>query len=241
MKITQLMAKKAEDNNGNTGITIACLGDSVTQGCFELYMKNEKESETIFEQEFAYHAYLKKILAMLYPSVPVNIINAGISGSNAVQGYKRLERDVLRYNPDLVIVCFGLNDSGKGEDGIKEYTDALEKIFNDVRNSGAEVIFMTPNMMNTSISPHIICDCIKAVAQNVQSIQNDGILDKYMEAAKKVCLRLNVTVCDCYEKWKTLYKNGVNVTELLSNKINHPTRDMNWLFAVSLVETIMNN
>ncbi len=37
-------------------------------------------------------------------------------------------------------------------------------------------------------------------------------------------------------KWKKLYENGVDVTALLSNKINHPTKDMNYLFAISLVE-----
>ena len=30
-------------------------------------------------------------------------------------------------------------------------------------------------------------------------------------------------------------------TNLLSNKINHPTREMNWLFAISLIETMMKN
>ena len=37
----------------------------------------------------------------------------------------------------------------------------------------------------------------------------------------------------------SLYENGVDVTELLANKINHPTREMNWLFAVSLVDTML--
>ena len=37
-----------------------------------------------------------------------------------------------------------------------------------------------------------------------------------------------------------MYECGVDVTELLSNKINHPTREMNWLFAYSLVETMFD-
>lgn len=233
------MMKKAQDNDGSTGVTIACLGDSVTQGCFEIYMENEEDFQTVFRQGEAYHAYLKEFLSELYPSVPFNIINAGISGSNAPKGYERLERDVLRYNPDLVIVCFGLNDSGKGEEGIAEYTTALNNIFTDVIKSGAEVIFMTPNMMNTNISPHLTIDTIRDVARKIQKKQNDGIMDKYMQAAKQVCENLGVPVCDCYEKWKALYKNGVNITELLSNKINHPTPFMNRLFASSLIETIM--
>ena len=60
-----------------------------------------------------------------------------------------------------------------------------------------------------------------------------------MEAAKQVCEKNHVRICDCYAKWKRLYENGVDITELLANKINHPTREMNWLFATSLLDTMM--
>ena len=56
---------------------------------------------------------------------------------------------------------------------------------------------------------------------------------------KKLCEKENIAVCDCYAKWKKLYDGGVDITELLANKINHPTREMNWLFAYSLVETML--
>lgn len=50
---------------------------------------------------------------------------------------------------------------------------------------------------------------------------------------------LDAPVCDCYAQWKQLQAAGVNTTELLSNKLNHPTREMNWLFAVSLLRSIL--
>ena len=37
------------------------------------------------------------MFALLYPGVPVQFINAGISGDNAPSGLQRLERDVLAY------------------------------------------------------------------------------------------------------------------------------------------------
>ena len=49
---------------------------------------------------------------------------------------------------------------------------------------------------------------------------------------------MNVPVCDCYALWKQLEAGGVDTTELLSNKINHPTREMNRLFAYELIKTI---
>ena len=46
-------------------------------------------------------------------------------------------------------------------------------------------------------------------------------------------------MCDCYAKWKLLSQNGVDTTALLANGINHPSREMAWMFAYSLLETMM--
>lgn len=240
MKIVEKFKEKSNSNGCLRPITIAFLGDSVTQGCFECYLINDDSISTVFDKNSAYHNYIAKILSVLYPSVTVNIINAGISGDSATQGLLRLDRDVLSYNPDLVVVCFGLNDCNKGLGGIGLYINALDDIFKRLIEEDKEVIFMTPNMMNTSISPHLAENLLIKIATETEKNQTEGILDKYIEEAKKVCVKYNITVCDCYKKWKRLSECGVNVTEMLSNKINHPTREMNWLFAYSLVETILS-
>lgn len=238
MKILEKVMAKQKDLYGKECITIAFLGDSVTQGCFEVYPVHEGIG-VVFDEEHSYHNCLRKIFAYLYPEVPVNIIKAGISGSRADSGAKRLERDVLRYHPDLVVVCFGLNDSGGGIENIKSYKQSLETIFYELKTNNIDVIFMTPNMMNTRVPFQIQDDKIRAVAEEKCRIQRDGIMDLYMEAAREVCREQGVTLCDCYKKWKLLDKFGVDTTVLLSNFINHPSREMNWLFAVSLFETIM--
>jgi len=236
--IKKVVAKQ-NDNFSNPGVSVAFFGDSVTQGCFEIYKKSENAIETVYDKRSAYHKYFADIFTVLCPNVPVNIINAGISGDNAPHAAKRLERDVLIHKPDLVVVCFGLNDSAQGLDGVKKYQDALSTIFDLIKESESEVIFMTPNMMCTTVSCHLTDDMSKNIASDAVKCQNDGIFDAYIDAAKEVCAKKEVTVCDCYAKWKRLASLGINVTELLSNKINHPTREMNWLFAYSLVETIL--
>lgn len=123
--------------------------------------------------------------------------------------------------------------------GLERYKETLRAIFSRLRENGTEIIFMTPNMMNTDISVHINDSNIKRIAEMTCKVQKDGTFDAYIETAKKVCKEYDVAVCDCYSKWKLLHKNGVNVTELLANKINHPSREMNWLFAVSLLETML--
>lgn len=229
---------KLKDNYEFPGVTVAFFGDSVTQGCFELYYKSEKELETIFDKQSAYHKYFADIFSVICPSVPVNIINAGISGDSVQHALPRLKRDVLNHNPDLVVVCFGLNDSGEGLEKLSAYTDGLRTMFEKIIASGSEVIFMTPNMKCTSVSCHITDDLIKEIARTSAKNQCDGVMDKYVESAIGVCNSMNIPVCDCYKKWKRLSQCGIDITELLSNKINHPTRDMNFLFAYSLVETI---
>lgn len=94
-------------------------------------------------------------------------------------------------------------------------------------------------MMNTGISCRITDRLFQEIAEDSMKKQTGGVLECYLKNAIRVCEECGITVCDCYEKWKALYKNGVDITELLANRINHPTREMNWLFAVSLVETMV--
>ena len=156
MNIIKLIAEKAKNRQGVKIPTIAFLGDSVTQGCFELYKKNDSALEAFYDKNSSYHNYIAKIFTVLFPEAPINIINAGIGGDSAPEGLRRLERDVLAFNPDLTVVCFGLNDCGKGLDGLQTYADSLRQIFTKLKEADSEVIFMTPNMMNTKISCPII-------------------------------------------------------------------------------------
>ena len=68
MLIVEKMSLKEKDNFNNGGVTIAFLGDSVTQGCFEIYKKSNGAIETVFDQQNSYEAGVWKILSMLYPS-----------------------------------------------------------------------------------------------------------------------------------------------------------------------------
>ena len=238
MNIMKLLAGKARDNWNAGPVTIAFLGDSVTQGCFEVFLK-EGNCETVFDQEHSYVAYVSKILSVLYPNVPVSIINAGISGDNAANGMRRLERDVLRFRPDLTVVCFGLNDCGGGLEHAKEYEQSLRDIFRRLKEAGGEVIYMTPNRMNTYVDQDALKEpLLIEIAEHTGRIQREGILDAYLTEGKRAAAECGIPVCDVNEKWNKLYQCKVDTTGLLVNHINHPSREMNWLFAWSLLETM---
>lgn len=241
MKILEKLAAKNAALWEHPTVSIAFFGDSVTQGCFEIFRKDDGVIETVFRQHENYAHALSKILAMLYPIAPVQIINAGMSGDNAPHAYKRIERDILRFSPDLTVVCFGLNDCMVGMDYLPQYVEALEKIFTKLKEAGSEVIFMTPNMMNTEVSCHLTEDWIREYAEKTAATQNAGTLDAFVDAAKALCEKMNVPVCDCYAIWKKFSQNGVCVADLLANKTNHPTPQMHWLFATELARTIFEN
>lgn len=229
MTFIKRIAKRSNDLYGSNQITMAFLGDSITQGCFE---------ESVYDYESVYHERLRKKLNMLFPGVPINVINAGIGGDNAANGLTRLERDVLSYSPDLVVICFGLNDVHKGPEGIDDYAKALRGIFKRLKETNTDTIFMTPNMMNTYVSSKFTSKEMEKLAPEFARIQNEGLFDRYMECARSVCEEEAIPVCDCYRKWKRFHQSGVDVTDLLANYLNHPTREMHNLFAESLFDTI---
>ncbi|MBE6911592.1 MAG: GDSL family lipase [Ruminococcaceae bacterium] len=237
MKIIEKFVAKANDYNAAIP-TIAFFGDSVTQGFFEIIPRNDGGFNNVQDTTAVYHTRLVKIFAELFPTVPINIINAGVAGTDAAFGIERIERDVLSKSPDLTVVCFGLNDCGKEEEGRDAYIANLKAIFKRLKEAGSEIIFMTPNMMSTKVSSTIHPSFIE-LAETLSERQNRGVLDSYMDAARALCREEGIPVCDVYAKWKRMSELGVNVTELLSNKLNHPTREMHNLFATSLVETIL--
>ncbi len=205
-------------------INIVILGDSVSHAAFTDY----------HNYEAVYWERLRKMLSAERNYVPINMICAAVGGTTAKDALPRLTRDVLCHRPDLVIVCFGLNDiNGTRE----EYLASLSEIFTRCREAGAEVIFLTPNMLNTSVeegTPEIYFE----YAHKTAEMQNSGKMDTYIYSAVELATKMGVPVCDCYSEWKKLSEKE-NVTLRLANRINHPTEEMHLLFAEKLYALIM--
>jgi len=80
---------------GKEDDVIICLGDSVTFGWNIAY-------------KGSYPYILKEKLDS--PDNGLFVINSGIGGDTVLDAYERIDKDVLAYIPDLVILSFGLND-----------------------------------------------------------------------------------------------------------------------------------
>ena len=226
MKIKDKLSMDMQGLIENGPITIVAFGDSVTHGA----LLNEINYETVY-----WNLLRKKILSVRN-YVPVNVINAGIGGITASNSLERMDKQVLAHNPDLVIVCFGLNDIN-GE--LDTYLSALGTIFGKCKSSGADVIFMTPNMLNTYVANGTEEQLLNYAAVTAE-YQNNGKMDLYIKSAVELAKKMDIDVCDCYSIWKELSKTQ-DTTQLLINKINHPIPEMHKLFADELFKIILKD
>jgi len=78
---------------------VVVIGDSIAMGTGVLY-------------EETYAARLETVLAARFPDRTVEVLDMGLAGLNAPWIVKRFERRSLRYDPDLVIYGYTLNDIG---------------------------------------------------------------------------------------------------------------------------------
>jgi lysophospholipase L1-like esterase len=131
--------------------TIVCFGDSTTAPR-SLAGRSIPVYPQLLRQNLAYHG------------LPGPIVNSGVGGSHSGRrtdndrhkvrhGRDRFERAVLRQDPDLVIIQFGLNDSwvdGDNPDAgpripLDAYHRNLTHFVTSLRARGVAVILMTPN------------------------------------------------------------------------------------------------
>ena len=240
MKVTEKMAGRCRDFRAYRPAVIVCLGDSVTHGCFEMTTLPNGGWETTFRPHEGYAARLQKKLNALYPAAAPCVMDAGISGDSAKGGLDRLERDVLSLKPDLVIVNFGLNDSGNEdvEGGLKAYAANMAAIFDKVLATGAECMLLTPNRMCAYVPAGIHKEELRAIAKKCTHTQNDGILTRYVEAAKAEAQARHMPVADAYAKWQAMDRCGVDTTAMLANDINHPIPEMHELFVEAILDKL---
>ena len=121
---------------------------------------------------------------------------------------------------------------------LEDYLSALKVIFEKCASPDRDVIFMTPNMLNTRVADDTE-EQYMAYAAVTAEYQNGGRMDRYMESAVSLAHEMGVKVCDCYAEWKKIAERE-DVTNLLANRINHPTREMHALFADMLFDIIFD-
>jgi lysophospholipase L1-like esterase len=160
-----LTARGAEETNTPV---VVCLGDSITHA--------------------GYPEELAKIL-------PIHAINAGVNGNTSRQGLARLDKDVLKHKPAVVVVLFGTNDTRKDAPKIQvpleEYMQNLGTIIDTCRGIGAKVVLGTipPIDSKPYFTRHV-----KKDYEAAGGLEN--LLAQYRNAALQVGKSKNVPVVD---------------------------------------------
>jgi acyl-CoA thioesterase-1 len=106
-------------SNGSVGEKIICFGDSLTHGTGASRGKD----------------YPSQLSKMIFGPV----INAGVPGDTTARALQRLERDVLSYSPDLVLITLGGNDLKNGIAKDVAFEN-LKIIVESIQERGAQVI-----------------------------------------------------------------------------------------------------
>lgn len=148
----------------------------------------------------------------------LNIINKGVGGNNTKDGIARFNNDVLSLNPDVVIICFGMNDSAKDMAKyvpIETFKDNLRNFITTLKARDCEVILATSNYIEESLyyTRHD-----KNVFASVGGAA--AFVDTYCQAVREIAQEQNVRLadvrkaCDSYPNKMSVVTDGVHCTQL---------------------------
>lgn len=134
------------------------------------------------------------------------LFNAGICGDTVLEGLARLDRDVLRFQPDLVIVCFGTNDRKLD---VATFRRGLYELVQRIEASGATVLLRTPlPIMEVEPAPSHIW-------------KNDVELRDRLAVVREVAEARTLAFADNYALWCEREQQGrLVMAELMADPIH---------------------
>jgi lysophospholipase L1-like esterase len=120
----------------------------------------------------------------------VCVINQGIGGETTEDLLLRLGRDVLSFQPSVVIVTIGGNDAKKGIP-LEKFSENLRKICSLIQDSNAQP------MLQTYYCPmyHLRTDNFK------------GLFESFIEANRVLAKEMDLLLVDQYRHFEPFYRN----------------------------------
>lgn len=180
----------------------------------------------IYDARESYIEKFRQKLIDKYELTSVSVINSGIAGDTLPSMAARAERDVIRYDPDLILINGSLNwdDSSMGDAQVykKILTDLVQKLKEE---TSADIILLTPNgdLPNTMFT---------APGQEAPL----PTTETRCEAIREVAREENVCLADVRKVWDMARNAGCPWEELLANRINHPSVEGHEVYAKVLMK-----
>ncbi len=152
-------------------IKVLFFGDSITQAGV---------------QPNGYIVKLDSIIKQSRLPDSIELSGAGIGGNKVYDLYLRMEDDVLKKGPDVVIIYVGINDVWhKASTGTGTDADKFEKFYRAIikklQDKNIKVIVCTPSVIGE---------------RNDNSNQQDGDLNNYSNIIRKIAKDNSLPVCD---------------------------------------------
>ena len=188
-------------------VRIACFGDSVTGVYYHTGGRR------------AWCDLVGLALRRIYPGARVEMINAGVSGNSTADGLRRMETDVLRHHPQLIMAMFGLNDVTRVSP--EDFRANLRQIVQRSRQVGAEVILMTPNFVGAG-------DPIRPPAKAAA----------YAQITREVGRELGVPVTDTFCAFEAVQAKDHHAWIGMMSDAIHPNMRGHKLLAEEVVATL---
>jgi acyl-CoA thioesterase-1 len=168
-------------------VTIVALGDSITAG---------------FAVRRGFPSFWREMLQQKYPEARLELINSGISGDTTLDGLARLDWAVLSYEPDLVTINFGINDSVLGL-GLDEFEMNLVEIVRRIRaGPDSEILLLS--------------------SQPLETPPYDKIVRDYYQTIERVAKEMDVGFVNVYEAWMERVRAGTPLGSLVIPGLDHP-------------------
>jgi len=130
------------------------------------------------------------------------MINSGISGDTSRDGLARLDWSVLSYEPDLVTINFGINDSVFDID-VDEFKANLTNMIRRIRaGPDSEILLLS--------------------SQPLETPPYDRIVQDYYRAVEDVAREMDVGFVDVYGAWMERVRAGTPQSSLIIPGLDHP-------------------
>ena len=163
-------------------VTIVAFGDSLTAQNHWTY------------GHLNWVGFLAMGLGHVFPK-GVTMINSGVGGNHVHHGLERLEQDVLTHNPDIVIICFGMNDClHTTPDLFQEKLSSMVKTIQ--QKTSAHIVLRTPNPMVDMFSGKEL-----SAFPDGEGGTRPVDLSSFAQAIRNVALQENTQLIDHYKKW----------------------------------------
>lgn len=192
------------------------------QGVEEAFAKGELPALPPVEIADGRESYLEKFRELLldqFELTSVSTINAGIAGDHLLSMIARADRDVVRYQPDLVLIN-GVLNWGLNLGTTAQYKEHLRGLVRKLQQeTEADIVLVTPN----------------GDLPNPPPPQGEGTPDR-VEAVRQVAWEEGVCLADTYAVWERARELGCPWEELLCNGVNHPSAEGHLVYAITLMK-----